>query len=309
MNKAEALVTVLREHGVHVPPSGNVSCPFHNDTTPSLSLDRVQGLYNCHSCGRGGDVYTFLEETYDATFEEAQEMLGGGEVTITKPQQQSMVPPETRVMPVNAGRIEYMESCLIEAEGRLWDDSRSMSYLLGRRGLTEESIRKFRLGLGGPLMDRHQDKLIIPYLSTQNKPLSLRVRCIQDHDHVGHGKYEGMAGDVTRMFNTNTIVNHPTVRTIAVCEGELDTITLEQEGITAVGFPGVNNVKPHHLTILRSFDRVFLFGDGDTAGREFNDKMQGWLYQATPVRVDGDVNDHFLEHGAGALRSLIGGES
>ena len=38
-------------------------CPFHEEKTPSMSVDRARGLYHCFGCGKGGDVFTFVEET------------------------------------------------------------------------------------------------------------------------------------------------------------------------------------------------------------------------------------------------------
>lgn len=312
MDKAEALIEVLRAHDVDVPRTGNVACPWHVDNSPSMSIDRERGLYKCHSCGRGGDVYTFLETTYEVGFDEAEEMLeeSGVALEIKKSNTESVTvsEPETNIVPVPAERIEHLESCLIEAERLLWTSGgEALTYLRGR-GLTDETVRAFRLGLGGPQMGQHEGRLVIPYLSPQRKPVSLRVRCIEDHAHVGHGKYAGMAGDKTRMFNTNAVLDNPTARVIAVCEGEIDTMTLAQLGVVAVGFPGVNNVKPHHLQILRSFDRVVLLGDNDEAGRNFTDKMMGWINQAIPIRVDGDVNDHYRTHGGEDLLKKIGGK-
>ncbi len=38
-------------------------CPFHQEKTPSMSLDRARGLYHCFGCGKGGDVFEFVKET------------------------------------------------------------------------------------------------------------------------------------------------------------------------------------------------------------------------------------------------------
>ena len=50
-------------------------CPFHEEKTPSMSIDRARGLYHCFGCGKGGDVFTFIEETQRVDFPEAVEML------------------------------------------------------------------------------------------------------------------------------------------------------------------------------------------------------------------------------------------
>lgn len=50
-------------------------CPFHQEKTPSMSLDRARGLYHCFGCGEGGDVFTFLGKTQGLDFAEALETL------------------------------------------------------------------------------------------------------------------------------------------------------------------------------------------------------------------------------------------
>ena len=50
-------------------------CPFHEEKTPSMSVDRARGLYHCFGCGKGGDVFTFVQETQGVDFGEAIELL------------------------------------------------------------------------------------------------------------------------------------------------------------------------------------------------------------------------------------------
>ena len=46
-------------------------CPIHNERTPSLSVDRKKGVFNCFGCGIGGDVFTFIQKKYGKSFLEA----------------------------------------------------------------------------------------------------------------------------------------------------------------------------------------------------------------------------------------------
>ena len=50
-------------------------CPFHQEKSPSLSLDPARGLYHCFGCGKGGDVFTFIQETQGLDFNESLELL------------------------------------------------------------------------------------------------------------------------------------------------------------------------------------------------------------------------------------------
>ena len=314
MDKAEALALVLEEYGVAVGRHGNVSCPLHVDATPSMSLERTQGLWRCHSCDKGGDVYTLIQEMQDVTFEEASSML-----TITKPTGSSSelraggnttmhihdeVPK--RLAPVQAGRIEHMETLLRAAEANLALSDQGLAYVASR-GLSEATVRAFRLGLGTPEFGQGAGQLVIPYLGHDGLPLSMRTRCIESHDHVGHGKYMGSSGESTRLFNARAVVDNPTTREVHVTEGEIDAMSLAQCGLAAVAIPGANSIKPHYLTILRGFDTVYVWGDNDKAGYEFRDKLMGYISQARSVHVpDGDVNATLTARGPEGVLKLIG---
>lgn len=50
-------------------------CPFHNDTTPSLTVNSAKGIYKCFACDVSGDIITFLQDYLKITFLEAVQML------------------------------------------------------------------------------------------------------------------------------------------------------------------------------------------------------------------------------------------
>ncbi len=50
-------------------------CPFHNERTPSFTVDRDKGLYHCFGCGAGGDVIHFVRQIDRLDFPEAVEAL------------------------------------------------------------------------------------------------------------------------------------------------------------------------------------------------------------------------------------------
>lgn len=52
-------------------------CPFHADRSPSLSIDTVKGLWNCHGCHVGGDAFTYVELRYGLDFAGAVRHLEG----------------------------------------------------------------------------------------------------------------------------------------------------------------------------------------------------------------------------------------
>jgi len=70
-------------------------CPFHNERTPSFTVDRDKGLYHCFGCGAGGDVIRFVREIDRLDFPEAVEVLAS-RFGVTIPRRQRRGPREDR---------------------------------------------------------------------------------------------------------------------------------------------------------------------------------------------------------------------
>ena len=146
VNKGESLVSELQKRGVVVKARGNVSCLFHVDAVPSMAVDRERGLYHCHSCGRGGDVITLVQELDNLSFEEAKS------VSAVSTSQASVTPSlavdeSPRLTPTLQARLEHLESVLRGAEAELVSNYQGQAYIASR-GLTEATARHFRLGVG-----------------------------------------------------------------------------------------------------------------------------------------------------------------
>jgi DNA primase len=181
-------------------------------------------------------------------------------------------------------------------------------YLLAR-GIDRQTAHTFRLGVvadPAPGHTRFAGMLAIPYLDRHGRPLTLRFRCLTEHEHRehGHGKYTSITGDPVRMFNIGAI--HRAGEEIHVAEGELDAIILTRIGLPAVAIPGALLWRAHHRRMLAGFSRVWVWGDPDDAGAEFTAKVTRSLRTAKGVRLrGGDVTDTYLTGGAGALHALI----
>ncbi len=65
------VTTVKRQGRAHV-----AVCPFHQEKSASLSLDPARGLYHCFGCGKGGDVFTFIQDTQGLDFNEVAGIVG-----------------------------------------------------------------------------------------------------------------------------------------------------------------------------------------------------------------------------------------
>lgn len=148
--------------------------------------------------------------------------------------------------------------------------------------------------------------LAIPYLGRAGQPLTLRFRCLEEHDHRAHfhGKYNSIKDDPPRMYGVDSV--HAAGDTIDVTEGELDRIVLRKIGLHAVAIPGAALWLGRHRRMLAGFNRVRVWGDPDDAGSEFTAKVCRSLPRSARglrLRV-GDVTETYMQGGAEALIDL-----
>lgn len=210
------------------------------------------------------------------------------------------------MQPLSASQRRELLEAVEYYEAALEFDPAVLAYLEDR-GLTEETIRTNRLGVVSnafPGHSRFDNFLVIPYLDRNNQPLTVRFRCLEDHNHrdFGHGKYMSITDDIARMYNVKAI--HQAKYEIHVTEGEFDALILNQCGLPAVAIPGASGWKPHYRRMLAGFNVVYVWPDPDDAGAKFSNAIQKAMYSARAVRLEhGDVNDTFHDHGG--LKAII----
>lgn len=160
-----------------------------------------------------------------------------------------------------------------------------------------------------PGHEQYVGKLAIPYLRPSSKNdcdvVSIRFRCVEDHDHRGHGKYLTTAGDRPRLYNTLALLQPSSA--VAICEGELDAITAQICGIPSVGVPGATSWLDHFAEPFMGYKQVFVLADGDEAGSKFATTIKEKLYNARVIQMpDGeDVNSLVVKQGKSALLERI----
>jgi DNA primase len=210
--------------------------------------------------------------------------------------------------PLTASELAALEETVAKYQAAVSSDVLAVKYLRGR-GLDQETATGFRLGVVAdpdPGHSRFRGMLVIPYLDRFGQPLTMRFRCIEEHDHRAHfhGKYNSLTGDPTRVFNVGAIFRAGDE--IHVTEGEFDAMVLTMLGFPAVAIPGAKAWRPHHRDMLSGFSKVYVWGDPDDAGAEFAAKVASQMRTAIRVKLlDGDVTDTYLAGGRDALTDLF----
>lgn len=168
-------------------------------------------------------------------------------------------------------------------------------YLLSR-GITSDVAHIVRLGLVVEPLPGHEqfiNRLAIPYL-TPTGVVDIRFRSINGEEP----KYMGMPGTETRLYNVAAL--QQATDYIAVCEGEIDAITLNYKcGIPSVGVPGANSWKRHYTKLLQDFQTIYVFADGDQPGSDFAKKLAREIQGVVVINMpDGhDVNSMYSLYG------------
>ncbi len=118
-------------------------CPFHNDTKPSMAVVDEKNFYHCFACGAHGDIITFTMEVEGLSFPEAVEKLAGIaglEVPRQTPEAREREVVRKTLGDAMEAACRFYEEVLWSPEGRA-----GLDYFRGR-GLSEQTIRRFRLG-------------------------------------------------------------------------------------------------------------------------------------------------------------------
>ena len=274
-------------------------CPFHEERTPSFSVNAVEKFYYCFGCGAKGDLITFVRETEQLDFAGAIESLADRfnvqiEYEETTPQQDARRRRRERL-------FEVLDAAASFYERYLWDSqagSLARDYLAGR-GLAEDVCREYRLGLalGGSTLvrkavereftreelaaaglvnrrgnDYFSGRLLFPLADARGRVLGFQARKLREDDPL-RAKYvnspEGelfRKGDLLYGLDRARAAIAKQERAVVV-EGNTDVLALRQAGVDpVVASMGTALTERQLKELSRLTTRLWLCFDGDAAG-------------------------------------------
>ncbi|NVJ97910.1 MAG: DNA primase [Alphaproteobacteria bacterium] len=275
-------------------------CPFHNEKTPSFTVNDQKGFYHCFGCGAHGSVIDFVMGTQGMEFMEAIEVLAG-EAGMEMPRQ---TPQQIERDKKRGTLSEAMETVskwyMAQLKGQI--GRAAYDYVKGR-GLTDETIEKFGLGYapasrtalkdamiargigedqlietgmlikpedGGASYDRFRDRLMFPITDRQGRVIAFGGRALSKDVKA---KY--LNSPETTLFHKGaTLYNWANARAasydagqVMVVEGYMDVIALAQYGIPyAVAPLGTALTEEQISHLWHMADEPILSFDGDNAG-------------------------------------------
>ncbi|MBQ3036932.1 MAG: DNA primase [Lachnospiraceae bacterium] len=294
------IVDVISQY-VHLQKKGSnytCCCPFHNEKTPSFSVNQARQIYKCFGCGEGGSVITFLQKYENMTFPEAIKFLAE-RAGVALPEEtnskanRARENRRARLLEVNKEAAKYYYYILRSSRGDV-----GMDYL-ERRGLTEETRNQF--GLGYATVSGND---ILAYLKSkgfkdeeirdsglasfsEQKGLSSKfwnrvMFPIQDSNHrvigfggrvMGEGEPKYLNSPETEIFDKSrnlyglNFARTSRKKNFILCEGYMDVIALHQAGFNqAVASLGTAFTSGQANLLRRYTTDVLLAYDSDGAG-------------------------------------------
>lgn len=276
-------------------------CPFHNEKTPSFSVNTEMGIFHCFGCHTGGDIYAYLQKYYNISFPEAVVQLAQ-RANITLPELE--VSPEdkkreqhiNKIYEVNELAANFFHNCLLQTKM----GQEAYAYFMAR-GLTLETIKSFRLGFAPPAWDKlykafksrgisdkimleagliregnqgnydyFRNRVMFPIMDGRSRVVGFGGRVLDDSSP----KY--LNSQDREFFNKGKLLYafdkaYKTIRhkhQVVLMEGYMDVLAAHNAGIdNVVASLGTAFTKNQASLLLRQADEIVVAYDMDTAGR------------------------------------------
>lgn len=322
-------------------------CPFHNEKTPSFHVEPDKNFYYCFGCHAKGDIITFVMEIEKVSYVDAIKMLAkraGIAIEYTDgydPKQHEENDKRSEYIELYERTASMFHYLLTETE----QGKAALSYIT-KRGLTKETIEKFKLGYSpadrrwlksflkkknfseeflngsGLFSKKYPDtaffsnRLMFPIFNRQGQVVALGGRLLE-----GDGPKYLNSGDLVQYkkgetlyafnFAKNTIREK---KTVIFCEGYMDVIAYHQCGITNAVAPLGTALTENQIHIIKGFvDTVLLSFDSDGAGQTATIKAillcrkEGLKAMVIQLSGGKDPAEIMLSYGAETLTNEVNG--
>lgn len=298
-------------------------CPFHNEKTPSFSVNEEKGFFHCFGCAKHGDIISFVMEykhmDFKAAITELAEMAGLPLPTMHKKTQQQIDAEESYFSIVGAAQKIFAEK-LFSSDG-----AHGLAYIRNR-GFSDDMIKKYGIGyapknniISNKYVNTKQDKLIatglvrrgeygtydffrdklmFPIFNANGKIVAFSGRSLDGSEpkYINTSDTELFHKRQTLFgFNFAREAIHRANRAIIV-EGQIDAIQMQCNGFGETVAPlGTALTEDHIAMICKSNRNIIFCFDGDTAGQKAAARACGLVMPF--IRDNSDVKFAFITGG------------
>ena len=273
-------------------------CPFHNEKTPSFTVNEDKGFYHCFGCGAHGDIIKFVMDTDKMPFVEAVEYLAnlaGIPVPKSSPKQLAQERKYTSLAAIMEEACRFYQENLFSLSGK-----NAKNYLI-KRGISGLVAKQFRLGYApqGSQLTAHlrskgydindcialglvvkrdsntyydyfYDRVMFPILDRRNRVIGFGGRI------MGTGEPKYLNSPETSLFHKgeqlyalpNAIETIRKKNEAILVEGYMDVIALHSSGFTNAVAPLGTALTENQIKLMwQCCDEPIICFDGDNAGR------------------------------------------
>ena len=273
-------------------------CPFHNEKTPSFSVSPGKQMYYCFGCGAGGNVFTFMMQYENFTFQEAMQSLADRAGIELPKQEMSAAQREaadrrSRLLEINKVAAKYFYMLLRSPQG-----AHALQYFEERK-LSKETMQHFGLGYSNKYSDDlyqylkkqgYEDELLkdsglvtiderrgghdkfwnramFPIMDANNRVIGFGGRVMGEGEPKYLNSPETKVFDKSRNLYALNFARQTKKPQMLLCEGYMDVIALHQAGFdNAVASLGTAFTSGHASLLKRYTKEVYLTFDSDGAG-------------------------------------------
>ena len=283
-------VVELKKHGAGY----KGLCPFHAENTPSFNVSSTKQFYHCFGCGASGDAIKFLREHDGLTFIEAIEKLAA--------QANIEVPKSYSNQNNTLNDLSNINSSIKQKYIENLKTSNNALMYLNNRGITEDLITKFEIGLArdtwdditnilkknnkikdaisigllveskGKVYDRFRNRIMFPIRNTSGRTIAFGGRALREDDSAKYinspeSDIFHKSAEVYGLFESKQEINKKDQ--IIIVEGYTDVVALHKNGFAnSVAALGTAFTKLHINKLLRYSKNIVFCFDGDTAGKK-----------------------------------------
>ena len=271
-------------------------CPFHNEKTPSFSVNEDKGFYHCFGCGEHGDIISFVMKSENVDFRTAITELAaqaGLKLPDYKPKSHEQIAREESYFEIMENAASIYQKRLFDPDGEI-----ALAYIRGR-GFNDDMIKKYRIGYAPKnniiankfvnikqdnllatglcrrgdygMYDFFRDKLMFPIFNAHGKIVAFSGRSLDGSEpkYINTSDTELFHKRKTIFgFNFARDAIHRANRSIVV-EGQIDAIQMQCNGFPETVAPLGTALTEDHISMLCKANRNITFCfDGDAAGQK-----------------------------------------
>lgn len=322
-------------------------CPFHNEKTPSCHVHPDKEYFHCFGCGAGGDVITFTMKYNNLDYWEAVKLLaerGGVPLPEDSGYDSRRTDTRKRFYEMNKTAARFFYHQLKTPQGK-----ECLDYLMNKRKLTIDTIKKYGMGFApnswsalksymlsegfteeeleqGSLISRSQrntkntfdffvNRAMFPFIDLAGHIVGFGGRALTADDKRKYlNSKDTMVYSKNRFLFSMNFAKNAAVKdkTILLCEGNLDVISLNQAGFqNAVASCGTA-LTPEQARLISNYaDNVVICYDADGAGQTATARAIKILdetgLKTTIIKMNGakDPDEYINKFGADHFRHLL----